>query len=370
MHVLHIIDSLGLGGAERMLVDIANATVRTGDRVSVCVTRGEVALAAQLDPRIELLVLGRQRRVDDVAAAVRLARWIRAHGVEVLHVHMRSSLKYVLLLRALRAIRVPVVFHDHYGSIEIDPSIPRWFRAGHRFIAQYVGVHEKLRAWAEAGGMPRAQTTTIENCIDLSRLTSARTVDLRAELGIAAAVPLGLLVASFKREKGIDLMIEAVALARHRRQLRIAVAGGGLDSAYARECKALVRAHGLDDVITFLGARPDIAGILPSVDFALLSSHSESGPLVLIEYLAAARPIVATRVGDIGRRLAQCGIPGFVPAGSAADFARALDELLDLSADQRQRRGERGRQVLAEGWDIRDAISRWRAVYRAALSAA
>lgn len=366
MHVLHLIDSLGLGGAERMLVDIANATAATGQRVSVCVTRSQAVLAAELRDGIEVLVLDRKRRVS-IGALGKLARWVRSRRVDVLHVHMRSSLSFAFALRLLFLVRTPIVFHDHYGSIEQDTSVPRWFRLGHPLIAKYVGVSDALARWARSAGLPAEKVTTISNALDLSRLTSAPAGNLREVIGAPHDVPIGILVASFKREKGIDVVIDAVAASKHRERMRVAIAGGGLESDFAHECRDRINRHGLTDTISLLGGRDDIASLLASADFGLLGSHSESGPLVLVEYLAKALPIVSTRVGDIGKRLAAGGVPGFVEPHDPAAFASALDELLDLTPAARAARAELGRSFISSGWDICDSIPRWLDIYEQAL---
>jgi glycosyltransferase involved in cell wall biosynthesis len=369
LHVLHVIDSLGIGGAERMLVDLANATVDAGHRVSVCITRREAVLARELDPRIEVLVLDRTSRLAP-RESLRLARWVRHQRVDVLHVHMRSSLAYMLVLRVARVVRVPLVFHDHYGSIEVDTAVPGWFRIGHPMIGHYVGVYDKLRDWAQHAGMPAARTTTIPNGVDLQRLAAAQSVDLRAELGVGRDVVLGVLVASFKRDKGIELAIEAVAASRHRDRLRLAIAGAAGDPAYASECRAAIAAHGLADVIHLLGPRTDLPGLLPSADFALLSSHTESGPLVLIEYLAAGLPIVSTLVGDVGRRLAALEVPGFVPPRDRAAFTEELDTVVGMTSAARAARGALGRRALTASYDVRASIPSWCALYRSVLAPA
>lgn len=64
MNILHVIDSLAVGGAERVLVELSNQAEQDGHRVAVCVTRSETTLAAGLRPEIDLWVLGRRRRFD------------------------------------------------------------------------------------------------------------------------------------------------------------------------------------------------------------------------------------------------------------------------------------------------------------------
>lgn len=367
LHVLHVIDGLGLGGAERMLVDIANRTVADGHRVSVCVTRDNVTLAPELDPRIHLLVLARRSRVSP-RELLRLARFIRAERVDVIHAHMRSNLAFVLQLRMTRAIRTPIVFHDHYGTIEVDTSVPAWFRIGHRFVAQYVGVYDKLTEWARSAGMDVSRSSTIPNALDLTRFAGAAVSGIRSELGIESTV-LAVMVATLRPDKGIETLLEAVARTSAREHIRVIVAGTDGETAYAANCKRRCAELGLDETVTFLGGRTDVPNLLPAADVGLLTSHTESGPLVLIEYLAAGLPIVSTRVGDIGRRLAERGVPGFVAPGDVAAFARELDALVALTPEARRARGELGRAILVENWDIRGVMPRWYGVYRNAIAA-
>lgn len=365
MHVLHVIDGLGLGGAERMLVDIANRTAADGHTVSVCVTRTVTTLARALDPRIELMTLNRTRAIAPAEYA-RFARWVRGRRIDVIHAHMRSNLKFVLPLRVARLVTAPIVFHDHYGTIELDTTTPTWFRIGHRYVATYVGVYQRLAEWAQAAGMPAERTMTIPNALDLERLVDAAPTDLRAELGVPAEVPLGVMVATLRKDKAIEVLLAAVAASRHR--MRIAIAGVDGDPAYAAEMRRRCSELGLDGIVTFLGPRTDVPGLLAGADFAVMASHTESGPLVLIEYLAARLPIVATRVGDIGRRLAASGIAGFIEPSDPAALTQALDELLDLAPAARKERGERGFRTLTAHWDIRSAMPRWYEVYRSAIA--
>ena len=103
-----------------------------------------------------------------ISSMWRLHAWARAQKADVVHVHLRSSLTLVLALRAFGGLRIPIVFHDHYGTIEEDKRTPRWFRVGHRLVGHYVGVSDDLRDWARTAGMPVAKTSTIANALDLS----------------------------------------------------------------------------------------------------------------------------------------------------------------------------------------------------------
>jgi len=89
MNILHVIDSLAVGGAERGLVELANQAARDGHRVAVCVTRSETTLAPGLRPGIDLWVLGRQRRFD-LPAMKRFAGLVQHHRIDLVQNPRRS----------------------------------------------------------------------------------------------------------------------------------------------------------------------------------------------------------------------------------------------------------------------------------------
>jgi len=344
-----------------MAVDLANETSRRGHRVTMCVTRSTVSLATELAPEIQSITLGRRWRYD-VLPVARLVRYIRTTAVDLVHVHMRSSLSLVLPLRATRLIPTPLVFHDHYGSIEEDTSVPRWFRIGARMIDAYVGVSDSLGMWARTAGVPRERIHVIENAVDLARLSDGPPSSIVHELGLAQDTQLVLLVATVRKDKAIETAIEAVARSRYAQRLHLVIAGAIAEPDYAKSLRDNAVKLGLGDHVTFLGARRDVPALLRACDLAVLSSNTESGPLVLIEYLSAGKLIVSTRVGDVGRRLANAGLPGFVPPRNPDAMARAIDEALELDDAGRRRRESVGRALL-DRFDIRDAFPRWAEVY-------
>src|SRR2546422_11196853 len=107
MRVMHVIDSLRIGGAERMLVDLANQTAAEGDQVSVTITRNGTDLASELQSAIGLTIIARQTRFDWPAMR-RFAGLVKEQGTEILHAHGRTSLELLALLKALGLIHVPI----------------------------------------------------------------------------------------------------------------------------------------------------------------------------------------------------------------------------------------------------------------------
>lgn len=343
-----------------MLVDIANRSARDGHDVQVCITRHDDDMASELSSQVRLHVLRRTGRYD-VAAPWRFAQLLREQRPDVIHLHARTSLPFVALGKLLARAAVPILLHDHFGGIEIDTSVPRYFRVSRRAIAQYVGVCDQLGDWAKAAGVPEDRVSVIENAIDLDRFRNAAPADLRA-VRRDRDVLVGVMVANQHFNKGIEVLLDAVAKCRYRDRIHVVVAGEAPDPAYSRSLHEHRDRLGLAETVSFLGARPDIPELLRAADFALHTSHTESGPLVLVEYMAGGVPFVATRTGSIGKRLSALGLPGFVPPGNSAELAAELDRLLALSPEQRQARAAAARALL-ERWDLRSVMKRWYELY-------
>jgi glycosyltransferase involved in cell wall biosynthesis len=367
MHIMHVIDSLEVGGAERMLVEIANQTAADGHQVSVCVTRSQCALAGSFRHGIALTTLNRSRRFD-WDAFNNFASIIKYQKVEVLHAHSRSTLAFLSFAKTLGLIHIPIIFHDHYG-IEIDPSIPLWFRLWAKHcLYHYVGVYSKLATWAEAAGIPKERISVIENALDLKPLCQASPLDLRREFGIAGDVLIGIVAGGIRYEKGIDALLEAIARSSCRHLITILVAGGERDKAYSQACREQSTAMALESSVKFIGERLDLPNLVRGADFALIPSRSESGPLVLIEYMAAGLPFVSTKVGAIARRVAELGIPEFVDPGDAGSLAMALDRLVYLAPGERHARAKAGQEVALRDFDIKRKIAQWYKIYASALT--
>lgn len=360
MRVMQLVDSLAYGGKERVLVDVANALSDRGHAVSVCVTRTNTAMARHLRPQIPVAALNRTWTLDPLGP-IRFRELLRVQRPEIIHVHGISAFFFPALARALGIVSAPLLLHDHTGQIEINTSIPKWFRLwGRRMLSQYVGVYERLGEWAASAGVPVERIDVIGNAIDLSvyKHQDSHQV-LRPPKG--GSVLRGVIIGRIHPDKGLDVLIEAVAKCRSR--LEIVHVGGDEDRPYARNCRSRISDLRLTDRFSLMGVRDDVPQILQDADFGIIASRSESGPLALIEMMASGLPFVSTLVGDVGHRVNRLGLPVFVPSDDVAAFTCALDNMATISTEERKARGARGREIAFEQFDVTAAASRWEQVY-------
>ncbi|MDX6632372.1 MAG: hypothetical protein QOG26_377 [Solirubrobacterales bacterium] len=365
--VLTLIDSLGTtGGGERLALELALAV--DGERFEriLCASRwspaiaetelGAAALAALSDGGVEFIGLERSSKLA-LGPWLRLRRELRDRRVDVLHAHKFGSNLWGSIVG--RAARVPVlVAHEHSWAYEGRPLrvlADRWLigRSADALIA--VSAADRRRM-IEIERIPPQKARLIPN--GMPPVPSAAAGDVRAELGIETGPVIGA-VADLRPEKALDLLVRAAAqLAPRHPGLQLLIAGGGDQ----RELRALSAELGVGDAVHLLGSRGDVAAVLEALDVAVNCSQREGSSLAVMEYMEAALPVVATRVGGTPD-LVEDGRTGLlVEPGDVSALAGAIGGLLDDPERARQM-GERGRARRRAEFDMATMAGRIEALY-------
>ncbi len=363
LHILHVIDQLAAGGAERMVIEIANATERARYKPAICVTRSNLTLAVFLNKDVKVFSLERHRRFSFKALTL-FGDFCRQENVRLLHIHGNSSFLFVAAAKALGKIpsSTALVIHEHNGEIKRFSFL---YRQTLRWLNPvYAGVDSRLRDLACAAGIPEARAHFISNAIDFNRRAADKSGGDLADVKGKGLV--GILLSNVRPVKNIEFFIRSAALIKEKKWI-VVILGSLNDKSYVQTCRDEARRLGLEDRILFWGLRLDVAGLLKQADFGLLASKTESGPLALLEYAAAGLPFVSTRVGSIGKHLEQQGIPGFAEPGNELEFSEAIGKLLGLSPAERKQRGELGLVKAREYFDIHKKMPEWEKIYLQAL---
>lgn len=334
LRVVHLIDQLNLGGAERFTMHVVARLDPARFERTICATRAtgnfwpgdtRAQAMAELDEAgVRVLELNREGRFD-LGAWRPLVRVLRRERVDVLHAHMFGSSVWGTLVA--RLARVPVVIaHDH-GTPE---DLPLEHRALERHLLgrevdAYLTVCEPDRRRLVARGVPERKTHVLPNGIVTPEVDPTR--DVRAELGIDAAAPVVGTVGVLRTEKAHGVLLRAAARVRERHpELRVVIVGDGVQRT---ELERLAAELGIEDAVLFAGVRVDVAEVLRALDVAVNSSVREGSPLSVMEYMEAGLPIVATRVGGVPE-IVRDGVDGIlVPPSDPDAMADALNRLLD-----------------------------------------
>jgi glycosyltransferase involved in cell wall biosynthesis len=368
LKVLTLTDQLvASGGAERVAMQIATGLDRDRFESVYCASR---YAPGDDDP----MVLAAERRMEaagiryfglDRGSAINLASWrplrrlLREERFDVIHAHMFGSNVWGTLVG--RAARVPVVVaHEHTWSFQGKPLrrfVDREMIG--RFSDVFVAVsREDERKMIEIEGVDRAKVLFVPNGIPMPPPPSG--ADVRAGLGIPPEAPVIGTVSVLRPQKALDVLIRACApLLADEPELRILIAGSGPEHEQLAD---LISDLGVGDRVLLLGYRSDVPDILAALDVAISSSSFEGSPLAMMEFMEAALPIVATRVGGVPD-LIDDGVHGLlVEAGDVEGMTQAIRRML-ADRDAARAMGERGRERRRAEFDVDLMVRRFEALY-------
>lgn len=315
--VLMLVNTLGVGGAERYVVTASNWLAEHGADVTVAAEDGE--LVAELGPGVvfEETELGRVRGGLPVAAE-RVRRIIRKRGARVI---VGNSLVVTWVARlATLGTGVPIVNVAH-----------GWPEARYRQVAPLmrvadvvVAVSPEVKAKLVAGGFPEERCTVIYNGVDAApyhRRSGPTREAARAAMGAGPDDVVVLNVGRLTTQKAQHHVVTLATRLRERHpNLRFAVAGTGDRDD---ELAALVREAGVGDRVRLLGLRADVPDLLGAADIYLSCSDWEGMPLSTIEAMMSGLPTVATRTEGSDQLLTEaCGV--VVPVGDVDAMAEAI----------------------------------------------
>lgn len=324
--VLHVIDTGGPGGAETVFLNTASRLDPARFR-SIAVVGSDGWLAARLRERgVEPHAIPAKGSFN-LAYLRALMRIVKERGVQVIVAHLYGSAIYASLAGLL--CRVPVVSVLH-GQSDVNPNarlagvkaaIVRHGSSRIVFVSR--NLQEDLATNLRA---PSEKCEVVPNGVDLSIFEPGRDQSVREQLGLA---PNALLVGSIgnvRKPKAYDVLLRAARLAVDREpRLHFAIAGEG-SGRLQEQLLALRRELGLEQKVSFLGLRPDVATVLRNLDVFALSSRTEGFSIACIEAMACGVPVVATRSGGPQQILDEsCGI--LVPTDDPGALAAAICRL-------------------------------------------
>lgn len=291
--VLLLIPHLGGGGAERVIELLAQELNPGKYDLHLGLVTESSASSARIPPHVSLHCLGRRRVRTSVFSLIQLVRRVRPNVILSSMAHLNFL---VLLLRPLfpRKTRVLVRQNGTVSSMLSDTSASRFTRnlyrnlypRADRVICQSQAMADDL---AVQIGISCSRLAVLHNPIEApSKVTPSD----RSDGFRSGEVPRIFAAGRLSREKGFDLLLEAVALLLPQfPTLQLSIAGRGPETSALRVRSEFL---GLDHAVQFLGYQESLAACFAGADIFVLPSRYEGMPNTLLEAAAAGLPIVAT----------------------------------------------------------------------------
>ena len=361
IHVVHVMDSLAVGGMETGVTNLVDALTE-GIRHTVVTISRSGPLADRLPPRVDCHCVGKRPGLDP-GAFLRLVLLLRRLRPSIVHSRNWGAFDAVV---AARLAGVPSVIHGEHGREATDPDgLDRRRNRARRLLAplvsRFVTVSADLHRWlVTTVKVTPEKVLTIHNGVDVSRFTAGDRRAGREILGLPSQRVVVGAVGRLDPVKDHAKLIEAfAALHAVRRDTELVIVGEGPSRL---DLERRIVELGLTGHVHLLGLRRDVPVLLRGFDVFVLPSLAEGISNTVLEAMASGLPVVATRVGG-NTELVEDGATGtLVTARDSRALADAIRAYVEDSA-LRARHGDAGRRRALEHFTIDNMADAYRALY-------
>lgn len=300
MKILYVITQLGLGGAETVLVTMANKMAQKGYDVQVISLLN--ICEHVFDPRVEVCVLDFKNRF--FYSLIQLITIIRKRSPDIVHSHCLHANVLIRLIR-LSGIRIKKLISTSHSPFEGDGVIMKIYKYTN-FISDHITnvSRHAVKVFEEKGYVHIGEMKVMYNIIDIEKFKYSESIRLfqRNKFNISDQEKVIISIGTMKDAKDYPNLLNAINIFRKNNTIdfRFYIVGEG---ELFDEMLELSSSLKLNDVVYFLGKRRDIYELLCMSDIFVLSSKYEGLPTVLIEAIMANNYIVSTNCGGVSEIL-------------------------------------------------------------------
>lgn len=370
--ILYVIENERYGGGERAFAQLINGLDKERFEVyAACLTGNPASevFAREIGGSARLINLD-LRRLINPGAVSGLRNIILDKNIGIVHSQGARADFYARLAArlagaaAISTVAAPVEEYDvNLFKKSVYTALDRLLSSS---TNRYIAVADHLRRKLVDGrGLPPEKVVKIYNGIDAGLYNCP--AEQPARVRSAYNVPAGsFLVAAFCRlspEKGLFNLVEAAGKTRGPLSVKYLVAGEGPLEA---GLKARVKSLGIEKNFVFTGFVEDIKPLLSAADLVVLPSFREGFPVVLLEAMAAGKPVVASKIAGIDESVEDGRTGLLVPPGDSAALAEAIMELCK-DRGRAVEMGKKGSVAVREKFGIAKMINAHEAVYREVL---
>ena len=373
-NVAQLVQTLGTGGAEKLVVDIAAARARAGDTSHIIVLGQRGGFASHIPENVPLHRLGLNPRNPFLLlrTVFRLLGLCRRLRLEVVQSHLPMANFFGLVLAWFTGIGVFPTVHNNrefaYGQAA-NPLRSRWRRwayrrlvvSGRRMIAVSDAVKAAMVAELKLNDHLAARLVVVPNGVAVPpRVDPGKRLALRQGLGVPPGAVLIIGVGRLTEQKNFrDLLTALARLDAGCPDWLCLVAGTGpLEADLRSQAEEL----GLAARLTWAGRVDDIDSLLAAADVFCMPSLWEGLPLALLEAMAAGLPVAAYAIDGV-REVVVSGENGFLSAsGDTSGLAGDLKKLM-VNEALRERLGQSARRLIREHHSMDRVSARLQELY-------
>lgn len=347
-HILFLLSTFGIGGAEIDVLNLSNELIRRGYQITIASQGG--ALEKKLHPKVRTLhiPIASPNFFVSLSNAVVILFYTLFYRVTLLN---PQSIKGVLVSRLVQKIlHIPMVSTIH------NLQNPIWLKMSANLLNRvpdvtlFVSKYERQR-FIRSGLKAEISRVTYSG-LPLEKFPDATNQPTTGHIGIFGRL---------SPEKGVDIGIRSFAqLTDTYPYIQLIIVGNGQER---HMLEMLTEELGIKERVQFLGERQDIPQLLASIDFLLLPSRSESLSVVARESMAVGKPVISANVGGMPELIIHHKTGQLVEANNVGAFTQAIQHWL-VSPDQRRLCGQKAQHTIKNQFSLVHWVDQMESIYR------
>ncbi len=299
-----------------MFVDMSNLLNRGHIDVSCLFLLESGLLGSRLDENINRIELRRTNKFSFIKM-LQCARILDKY--DIIHCHMRHVYRYVRLISILFYTRGKVVLHEHSGFIDRNKKSPFLFKTLLK-PEYFIGVFTEQLNWARHRlNIPTERIFLLRNIVLAQEDTTYKRITRISDIVVVGNIKSG-------KNQVFSVNIS------NRLSMSLNIIGNNQDNSYFQQIQRLIKKHSADVKIyeNIECARNEVSGC----KIGMSASLHESGPLVLIEFLAAGLPFIAYRTGEVANIVAMRFPEFFMDNFNEDDWVLRVEQIIGKNYDK------------------------------------
>ena len=359
MFSLHIDTARTWRGGQNQALLTVNGLRAMGHRTAL-VAHPDGELLRRAAEGLDLIPIAPRAEMD-LSAAWRLSRVLKRLAPDVIHAHDPHGVAMASLALSLgSATHGPAPALVAARRVDFHLKRNAFSKWKHRQVDCFIAASDAIRQMLVADGVPAERTVTVHEGIDIEHVRLAPAVNVHEALWLPHHAPIVGNIGALVPHKGQRYLIDAAHLVVQRvPDARFVIFGEG---ELREHLERHIKEHHLEKHVLLAGFRTDVLGCLKAFDVFVMSSVTEGLGTSLLDAMACAKPIVATRAGGIPEVVEDGRTGTLVPPRDAHALADAIIPLLENEA-LRRRLGDAGLARVQERFSVERMVADTLAVY-------
>ena len=356
MKIIFVITGLGLGGAERVVSDLADQMFSKGHQVKIAYLTGPIVTKPKSNS-IEIIYLGLESLMDFPKASIKYRKLVKRFKPDIIHSHMVHANIFTRLNRIVS--KVPRLICSAHSNNEGGKYRMLAYRLTHHLADYTTNVSKNAcDSFIKLNAIPNNDIHVMYNGIDFKKFM----FNIKDNIHHNCKKNL-IAIGRFHDAKDYPNLIKAYSIVLkncNNLNVHLKIVGQTDEFIYPKVQK-LIYENNLENKIQIMGKRDDIPQLLSQADFLILSSKYEGFGLVIAEAMACGCFVIATDCGGTAEIMGNTGI--LVPPQDKRALALAIQQAFSLNTQAIVENNKKARKRIEDLFSLEKSVEKWLEIY-------